>query len=242
MIRGYVILRFHLSSLRHDTTSIFEFTRIAKQCFHTLLSRMLRCDHMQSLSSRFEFKKVAISTASRVVSPFVSSLSFSLSKSQKTSCWVSLEDICERHLFSIFLSFWSKIHNHTAWRSHQGSGAHKGQDDTVAALALPESFGPSTLLDLSKVSPLQPALLRQRQLFSFATSSRVSSSAFSPPPASCSLVSCSLPVQLYSHICSHSCDWLVSHGLSPVTFTQWCFGCSSGKRVSMFVLFCYYPH
>lgn len=42
-----------------------------------------------------------------------------------------------RHLFSIFLSFWSKIPNHTAWRSHEGSGAHEGQDDTVAPFPLP---------------------------------------------------------------------------------------------------------
>lgn len=35
--------------------------------------------------------------------------------------------------------------------------------------------------------------------------------------------------------------WFCRALSSPVTFTQWCFGCSSGKRVSVFVLFCYYP-
>lgn len=53
MIRGYVILKF--LSLRHNTTSTFEFTRIAEQCVHTLLSQILRCDQMQSLDSSFEF-------------------------------------------------------------------------------------------------------------------------------------------------------------------------------------------
>ena len=149
-----------------------------------------------------------------------------------------------RHLFSIFLGFWSKIPNHAyrleVPRGFQGHTRDKmTQSPPPSPLQNRSDLPPSS--DPSKVSPLPTALLRQRQLFSFATSSRVSSSAFSPPPASRSLVSCSLPVQLYSHFCSHSCDWLVSHGLSPVTFTQWCFGCSSGKRVSMFVLFCYYP-
>lgn len=167
-----------------DTASTFEFTWKAEQYFHTLLSRILRCDQMQSLSSSFEFKKVAISTASRVVSAYVFllslalSLSFSLSKSQKTSCRVSLEDISEWHLFSIFLSFWSKIPNHTAWRSHKGSGAHMGQDDTVAPS--PESLGPSLLLWPVEGLASPTALLWRRQL----SPSRVSSSAFSPPPAS----------------------------------------------------------
>lgn len=145
-----------------------------------------------------------------------------------------------RHLFSIFLSFWSKIPNHTTWRSSRVQGHTR---DKMTQSPPPHL---QNCLDLHPPRPVEglasaTALLRQRQLFSFATSSRVSSSAFSPPPAFHSLVSCSHPVQLYSHFCSHSCDWLVSHGLSPVTFTQWCFGCSSGKRVSMFVLFCYYP-
>lgn len=124
----------------------------------------------------------------------------------------------------------------------EGSGGtHEGQDDTV-----------TPLFPLQSRSDLPPSSTRRRSRLSnraaprttassFATSSRVSSSGFfSPPPASHSL-RLALLVQLYSHFCSHSCDWSVSHGLSPVTFTQWCFGCSSGKRVSMFVLFCYYP-
>lgn len=125
----------------------------------------------------------------------------------------------------------------------EGSGARGGQDDIVAP-PLPDSFGPFSLLDPSKVSPLQlrcsdndSFLLRHV----FACEQQCLLSSTSLPLVSSRLVSCSLPVQLYSHFCSHSCDWLVSHGLSPVTFTQWCFGCSSGKRVSMFVLFCYYP-
>lgn len=120
----------------------------------------------------------------------------------------------------------------------QVSGPHQGQDDTIAPLS-PESLRPSTLLLESWKSRLSSCAVLVMTAFSFAMSSRVSSSAFSPP-SSCSVFSCSLPVQLYSQLCSHSCDCLVSHGLS-VTFTQWCFGCSSGKRVSMFVLFCYYP-
>lgn len=122
----------------------------------------------------------------------------------------------------------------------EGSGAYEGPDDTVAPLP------PSPLQNRLNLPPsltcrrsrLSNCAAPSTTAFSFAMSSRVSSSAFAPPPASHSF---SLPVQLYSHFCSHSCDWLVSHGLSPVTFTQWCFGCSSGKRVSMFVLFCYYP-
>lgn len=146
-----------------------------------------------------------------------------------------------RHLFSIFLSFWSKIPNHTAWRSPRVSGEHEEQDDTVAPFPLPpESFRSFTLHDLSKVSPLQLRCSEDdsfllRHVFAGEQQCLLSSTSLPLSP------SCSLPVQLYSQFCSHSCDWLVSHGLSPVTFTQWCFGCSSGKRVSMFVLFCYYP-
>lgn len=146
-----------------------------------------------------------------------------------------------RHLFSIFLSFWSKIPNHTAWRSPRVSGGHARNKMTQSPpFPLPpeSDLSPSSTCPRSRLSNCAAA---RTAAFSSATSSRVSSSAFSPPPASHFSPSCSLPVQLYSHFCSHSCDWLVSHGLSPVTFTQWCFGCSSGKRVSMFVLFCYYP-
>lgn len=50
---------------------------------------LIKCGaSIQALSS----KKVAMSTASRVGSTCF--LSFSLSKSQKTPCWVSLEDLC----------------------------------------------------------------------------------------------------------------------------------------------------
>lgn len=52
------------------------------------------------------------------------------------------------------------------------------------------------------------------------------------------LSSCPAPLPCFG---SHSCEWLVSLGLSPVTLTQWCFSCSSGKRVSMFVLFLLLP-
>lgn len=142
------------------------------------------------------------------------------------------------HFFSVFLSFWSKILNHTAWRSHRVLGAHWGDKMTQPPpLPAPDhsDLPPALTCPRSRLSNC--AALPLSTAFSFAMSSHVSSSALSPP----ALFSCSLPVQLYSLFCSHSCDWLVSHGLSPVTFTQWCFGCSSGKRVSMFVLFCYYP-
>lgn len=55
MICGYVILKFHFNSLRHNTMSTLEFAQIAKQCFHSLVSWMLRCDQMQSLDLSFEF-------------------------------------------------------------------------------------------------------------------------------------------------------------------------------------------
>lgn len=171
---------FLLSSLRHRTTSNFEFTWIAKQCFHTLLSCMPTCDQMQCLSTSFEFKKkkVAVSTASRVVSSFV--LSLLLSKSQKKSCWLSLENIFVGHLFSIFLSFWSKISNHTTWWSARVQG-HTRDKMTQS----PPSATLQNPLDL----PLSLTCRRSRRSncaaltthFFSAMSSPVSSSAFSPP-------------------------------------------------------------
>lgn len=230
------------SSLRHNTTSTFEFTWTAKQCFHTRLCCMLICDQMQSLSSSFEFKKVALSTASRVVSSFVFSLSLSPShrRSPVESAWRTFLWDTSSPSFSAFGARFPTI---PPWRSAKGSGAHKGQDDTVTPLPPPSkilwTFHPPWPVEgLASLS----ALRRQRQLFSFAMSSRVSSSAISPPPASHSfrLLLASCPALLPFLL---SLLWLVgfSRSLSPVTFTQWCFGCSSGKQVSMFVLFCYYP-
>lgn len=161
--------------------------------------------------------------------------SLSLSKSQKTSCWLSLEDICVRqfflHLSQPLEQDFPTIPpgDPSGFRGTRGTRWH-----SRPPFPAPESFGPSTLLDPSKVSPLR---LRCSDHDSFSPSPCPRVWAAVPSL----LVSCSLPVQLYSQFCSHSCDWLVSHGLSPVTFTQWCFGCSSGKRVSMFVLFSYYP-
>ena len=57
--------------------------------------------------------------------------------------------------FSIFLSFWSKIPNHTAWRSQRVQGHMRDKMTQSPPLPTPESLGPSTLLDLFKVSPLQ---------------------------------------------------------------------------------------
>lgn len=37
-------------------------------------------------------------------------------------------------------------------------------------------------------------------------------------------------------------SWLVIGYSRSLHFTQWCFGCSSGKRVSVFGLFCFHPH
>lgn len=137
---------------------------------------------MQSLDSSFEFKKVAISTASRVVSLFI----FVLSPShRRRPVEFSLEDFCVRHLFSTFLSFWSKILNHTAWRPQRVQG------HTRDKMTQSPPFPPS----LQNCSDLSPSLTRRRSrlsncvapratAFSFATTSRVSSSAFSPPPAS----------------------------------------------------------
>lgn len=124
-----------------------------------------------------------------------------------------------RFLFSIFLSFWSKIPNHPTWRSLR---VQRYLRDKLTQLPLSThlhhlSTGHSTLLDLSKVPP--PPLRRPDNdsflLCHVVTCEQqrlLSSTSLSPR----SLFSCSLPVQLYSHFCSHSCDWLDSHGLSPL--------------------------
>lgn len=228
------------SSLRHNTTSTFEFTWTAKQCFHTRLCCMPICDQMQSLSSSFEFKKVASSTASRVVSSFVFSLSLQVTEEVLLSQLGG--HFCETPLLHLSQLLEQDSQPYPPWRSAKGSGAHKGQDDTVTPLTPPSkilwTFHPPWPVEgLASLTALH-----RRQLFSFAMSSRVSSSAFSPPPASHSfhLLLASCPALLPFLL---SLLWLVgfSRFLSPVTFTQWCFGCSSGKQVSMFVLFCYYP-
>lgn len=157
-------------------------------------------------------------------------LSLSLSKSQRKSCCVSLEDyFYMKHLFSILLSFWSKIPNHAAWRAGRVRG-HTGDKRTPSSSTLPHSVTRRWSRLSNRAALTMTAFLL---LHVFACGQRCLPSSTSVPLLRLLLASCPALLRL----CSHSCDWLVSRGLSPVTYTQRCFGCSSGKQVSMFVLF-----
>lgn len=180
-----VIVR--LGSLRCDTASTAEFTWTATS-FHTLLSCMRICDQMPSWFKLWVLKSCHINCFKSCV--LFCALALSLSKSQGKSCCASLEDyFYMRHLFSILLSFWSKIPNHAAWRAGRVRG-HTGDKRRPSSSTLPHSVTDG-LASLT-------ARHRQWQNFSFSTPSHVASGAFSPPPASRSFISCSLPVQLHS--------------------------------------------
>lgn len=199
---------------------------------------MLRCDQMQSLSSSFEFKKSCHINCFKSCVPFCfHSLSLSHRRRPVELAWRTFVWDTSSASFSAFGARFPTIPpgDPRGFRCTQGTRWHSRP--LAPSRIVRTSHRPWPVEGLA--SPT--AQLRQWQLFSFAMSSCVSSSAFSLPPDAHLLFSCLLPVQLYSHFCSHFCDWLVSHGLSPVTFTQWCFGCSSGKRVSMFVLFLSLP-
>lgn len=174
---------------------------------------MLSRHQMQSSELSFELKKLSYQLLQELC-PFSCFLSPSHRRCPVEFSWRTVVwDISSPFSFP---SFWSKNPNHPTWRS-------SGFWERVV-----------------RTGPLSAAWRRSRLDTALSSSS--------PLPASLgfscvsSPLSCSPSVQLYSSR-SLACDWLVSHGLfSPVTFTQWCFGCSSGKRVSMFVLFCFYPH
>lgn len=138
--------------------------------------------------SSFEFKKVVMSAASRVVSLVYFP---SHSKSQKTSpCRVLLGGLFLRETPLLHLSqlLEQDFQPHRPEIPEGAGGTHEGQDDTV-----------TPLYPLQNRSDLPPSSTRRRSRLSnraaprttassFATSSRVSSSGFfSPPPASHSL-------------------------------------------------------
>lgn len=135
-----------------------------------------------------------------------------------------------RHLFSILLGFWSKIPNHAAWRAGRVRG-HTGDKSTPSSSTLPHSV----TCRWSRLSNCAAQTMTAFFLLHVvACGQRCLLSSTSVPLLRLLLASCPALLRL----CSHSCDWLVSHGLSPVTYTQRCFGCSSGKHVCSF---CFYP-
>lgn len=77
MICAYVILKFHLISLRHNTTSTFEFTRIAS-VFTLSSPRCLDVTKRRASIQALSFKKLPYQLLQELCPLFVFSLSLSL--------------------------------------------------------------------------------------------------------------------------------------------------------------------
>lgn len=151
MIRGLVNPQTESEPFEAQHTSTSEFTWVAKQCFH---SSPLDASMRQKAEPQFKLwvSKVAISTASRVVSLFCFPLSPSHSRHPVEFAWRTF--FVWRHLFSIFPQLLEQDFPTTLPGGPPGfRGTHKGLNDKV--VPSPESLRPSTLLDLSKVSPLR---------------------------------------------------------------------------------------
>lgn len=150
------------------TPQAFEFTWIAKLCFHTLLSWMLRCDQMQRLQFKLWVLKSCFNCFKSCVPFFVFAPSPSHRRCPVALAWRTFSPSFQPNCLEI----------------PEGSGPHKGQDDTVTTISRilhPPPPRPS------KVSPLQ--LLRRWQL-SPSPCRRVWAavpSLLHPPPASSSL-------------------------------------------------------
>lgn len=225
---------------------LFEAQHCGALWVHLNIQTMFFFSHISSAACRYVIKRRAsVRALSLEKLPYqllqqLCPLSFilSLSKSQKKSCWVSLEDIFSWDTSPPSLSAFGARFPTTL--PGDPPGAFRGTaGDKMTRSPLcshlskePSECPPSSTCWRSglfhRAAPTATAFFPSPHLCLWAAVP-----SLSPP----SFASCSPLVQLFSH----SCDWLVSRGLSPVTFTQWCFGCSSGKQVSMFVLFCFYP-
>lgn len=189
----------------------------------------------QGLDSSFEFRKVAfINCFNSCVRSLPCSASLQVTE-EVLSSRPGGRFLRETRLLRLLSAFGARF------PTTRGAprGTTRGRDDTVAPLQPPfqrtfRTACPPALLDPVKVRPLSLRRADSDSTPPSATPLPVSSGAF--PLSAGRVLLASRPALL-----PHSCDWLVSRGLSPVTFTQWCFGCSSGKQVSMFVLFCFYP-
>lgn len=212
-----------MSSLGHDTTSTVEFPWKEKGCFHSLLSCMLICDQMQSWFELWVLKSRHVNCfKSRILFSPLLPCSPSYSRSPVESAWRTFFCESPRRLSQLVeqpncleICAGSEAHR-TRWLSPPSPRAEYRRPLQLRC-ADNDSSSPSPHLC---VWAAVASFLRQPPA----------------PPSLASFLSSSTPV-----LCSHSCDWLVSHGFSPVTLTQWCFGCSSGKQASMFVLFLLLP-
>lgn len=219
-------LRFHLKPLRHNNTSSLESPEsslLSPGCLHLNKSRA----SIQALSS----KKLPYQLHLEL-SPFLFSLSLSPSHRRLPVelAWRTFS--CETPLLHLSQLLEQDFQPHRPggpWRFKDMRDKMTQSPPLQNCLDLP----PSSTCPRSRLSdraaPITTAFLLRHV---FACEQQCL------PLSRLLLASCPA---LLPFFCPHSCDWLVSHGLSPVTFTQWCFGCSSGKRVSLFVLFCYYP-
>lgn len=201
VICGCVVLRFHRGSLRQDSVALAKFNRVSTQSFFPSLCRWVVTT--QALDSSFEFRKVALSTASTAVSALLP-LSVSLQVTEEVlSSRPGGRFLHETRLLRLLSAFGARFPI-TLPEDPSGGGSRgmtRRWDDTVAPFpaTFPKNLQnrlPLALLDLDKV---RLSSLRSADSDSISSLGHTFAHEQWCVPSLRPVVSCSPLVQLFSH-------------------------------------------